>query len=107
MFFWLDRLCPGPRAAPSRAVLVDTLLDQTSLYYALDNVAYRVPVVGGESTPVSGGQAVAVDPSTGHLVILRRGYLQRWSGCPLRVEQKRRLPSTATGASMVWEEGET
>lgn len=47
--------------------------DGTSLYYAADGVIHRVSSTGGDSTPVNRGDEVAVDPSTGDLVILRRG----------------------------------
>ena len=44
-----------------------------TLYYAANGVVHRVSSTGGDSTPVNRGDEVAVDPSTGDLVILRRG----------------------------------
>jgi hypothetical protein len=47
--------------------------DGTSLYYVADGTVYRVPRTGGDSMRVNRGDAVAVDPSTGDLVVLLRG----------------------------------
>ncbi|MDA2935167.1 protein kinase, partial [Acidobacteria bacterium AH-259-D05] len=47
--------------------------DGTSVYYAADGTVYRVPRTGGDSMQVNRGDAVAVDPSTGDLVILLLG----------------------------------
>ncbi len=47
--------------------------DGMSLYYVADGTVYRVPRTGGDSMQVNRGDAVAVDPSTGDLVVLLRG----------------------------------
>ncbi|HUF70532.1 MAG TPA: protein kinase, partial [Longimicrobiales bacterium] len=40
------------------------------LYYVFDGMIYRVPSTGGPSAPVYPGDQVAVDPSTGELLVL-------------------------------------
>ena len=44
--------------------------DGAVLYYVFDGTIYRVPASGGPSEPVYQGDQVAVDPSTGELVVM-------------------------------------
>jgi len=51
--------------------------DGATLYYALDGTVYIVPAAGGESTEITRGLQLAVDPSTGDLIVLLRGDVGR------------------------------